>query len=60
MSGMQVATDAPVGSLVGIAQFAHDTWGPPLAVGRMAIDSDKVDQSITQGKAVIVLQPIRL
>jgi hypothetical protein len=29
--------------------------GLPLAVDRMAIDSDKVNQSVTKGKAVIVL-----
>jgi len=52
---VQVPADAPAGSLVGVAQFARDARGPPLAVGRMAIDSDKVNQSITKGKAVIVL-----
>jgi translation initiation factor 2D len=52
---VQVPADAPPGSLVGVAQFARDARGPPLAVGRMAIDSNKVNQSVTKGKAVIVL-----
>ena len=52
---MQVPPDAPVGSLVGVAQFARGARGPPLAVGRMATDSDKVNQSVTKGKAVIIL-----
>jgi hypothetical protein len=51
MSSTLVAADVPAGSLVGIAHAR----GPPLAVGRMAIDSDKVNQSVS---AVIVLQPI--
>jgi len=52
---VQVPLDAPAGSLVGVAQFARDARGPPLAVGRMATDSDKVNQSVTKGKAVIIL-----
>ena len=46
---------APSGTLVGVAQFVRDAWGPPLAVGRMAIDADKIDHGVTKGKAVIVL-----
>jgi translation initiation factor 2D len=46
---------APSGTLVGIAQFVRDARGPPLAVGRMAVDADKIDHGVTKGKAVIVL-----
>lgn len=52
---MEVPADAPAGSLVGVAQFARDARGPPLAVGRMATDSNNVNQSVTKGKAVIIL-----
>lgn len=53
---MQVpADDASAGSLVGVAQFARDARAPPLAVGRMAVDTDKVNRGVTKGKAVIML-----
>ena len=52
---MQAPADAPSGTLVSIAQFVRDARGPPLAVGRMAVDSDKIDHGVTKGKAVIVL-----
>lgn len=47
--------DARTGALIAVAQFAPDARGPPLAVGRMAIDADKIDNGVTKGKAVIVL-----
>lgn len=46
---------APVGALVSVAQFARDARGPPLAVGRMVVDADKIDNGVTKGKAVLVL-----
>jgi len=50
------AADAPAGALVGIAQFTRDdARGPPVAVGRMAIDAGKIGRAVTKGKAVIVL-----
>lgn len=50
------AAHALAGALVGVAQIARDAWrGPPLAVGRMAIDADKIDNGVTKGKAVVVL-----
>lgn len=52
---MQTPADAPSGTLVGIARFVRDARGPPLAVGRMAVDADKIDHGVTKGKAVIVL-----
>ena len=52
---VQAPADAPSGTLVGIAQFVRDARGPPLAVGHMAIDADKIDHGVTKGKAVIVL-----
>ena len=52
---MQAPADAPSGTLVGIARFVRDARGPPLAVGRMAVDADKIDHGVTKGKAVIVL-----
>ena len=52
---MQTPAHAPAGALVGIAQFARDARGPPLAVGHMAIDADKIDNGVTKGKAVVVL-----
>ena len=52
---VQAPADAPSGTLVGIAQFARDARAPPLAVGRMAVDADKIDHGVTKGKAVIVL-----
>jgi translation initiation factor 2D len=52
---VQVPADASAGTLVGIAQVARDAQGPPLAVGRMAVDADKIDNGVTKGKAVIVL-----
>ena len=54
---MQAPTDASAGTLVGVAQFVrdHNVPAPPLAVGRMAIDADKIDNGVTKGKAVIVL-----
>ena len=51
---MQAPTVAPAGTLVGVAQFVRDARGPPLAVGRMAVDADKIDRGVTKGKAVIV------
>jgi hypothetical protein len=47
--------DEPAGSLVGVAHFACAARGLPHAVGRMAIDSDNVNHSITKAKAVIAL-----
>jgi translation initiation factor 2D len=52
---VQAPTGASVGSLVGIAQVMRDAQGPPLAVGRMAVCSDKIDNGVTKGKAVNVL-----
>ena len=52
---MHASAAAPSGTLVGIAQFVRDARGPPLAVGRMAVDADKIDHGVTKGKAVIVL-----
>jgi translation initiation factor 2D len=52
---VQSPAAAPSGTLVGIARFVRDARGPPLAVGRMAIDADKIDHGVTKGKAVIVL-----
>lgn len=52
---MQAPADAPSGTLVGIARFVRDARGPPLAVGHMALDADKIDHGVTKGKAVIVL-----
>ena len=52
---MQVLPDASAGSLVGVAKFARDARGPPLAVGRMPINFEKVNQSVTKGYAVIAL-----
>jgi translation initiation factor 2D len=52
---VQAPADAPSGTLVGIARFVRDARGPPLAVGRMAVDADKIDHGVTKGKAVIVL-----
>lgn len=52
---MQAPADAPSGTLVGIARFVRDARGPPLAVGHMAVDADKIDHGVTKGKAVIVL-----
>lgn len=52
---MQAPEDARSGALVGIAQFVRDARGPPLAVGRMAVDADKIDRDVTKGKAVIVI-----
>lgn len=52
---MQAPEVARSGTLVGIAQFVRDARGPPLAVGRMAVDADKIDHGVTKGKAVVVL-----
>ena len=52
---VQAPVDTSAGTLVGVAEFARDARGPPLAVGRMAIDADKIDNGVTKGKAVIVL-----
>lgn len=52
---MQAPVDTSAGTLVGVAEVARDARGPPLAVGRMAIDADKIDNGVTEGKAVIVL-----
>lgn len=49
------ASTHAAGSLVGIAQFTRDARGPPLAVGHLAVDADKINRSATKGKAVIVL-----
>ncbi len=46
---------APAGAIVGVAQFVRDARGPPLAVGRMAVNADKIDNGVTKGKAVVVL-----
>jgi len=37
------------------APDVRDAWGPPLAVGRMAVDADQIDRGVTKGKAVVVL-----
>jgi hypothetical protein len=50
------AAHAPVGDLVGVAQSAGDTRGPSLAVGHIAIEADKINNGVTNGKAVVVLQ----
>jgi hypothetical protein len=52
---VQAPAHAPAGALVGIAQFTRDVRGPPLAVGHMAVDVDKINNSVTKGKAVVVL-----
>ncbi|KAH9037453.1 hypothetical protein EDB85DRAFT_2142399 [Lactarius pseudohatsudake] len=53
---MQAPAHTLTGALVSIAQFACDARGPPLAVGRMAIDADKIDNNgMNKRKAVIVL-----
>ncbi|KAI9453599.1 hypothetical protein F5148DRAFT_1277436 [Russula earlei] len=52
---VQAPADATAGALVAVAQSTHNARGPPLAVGRMAIDADKIDRGVTKGKAVIVL-----
>lgn len=52
---MQAPTHAPAGTLVGIAQFTRDARGPPLAVGHMAVDVNKINNGVTKGKAVVVL-----
>lgn len=52
---MQAPTQAPAGTLVGIAQFTRDARGPPLAVGHMAVDVNKINNGVTKGKAVVVL-----
>ncbi|KAI9432743.1 hypothetical protein H4582DRAFT_2191820 [Lactarius indigo] len=53
---VQAPSHAPAGALVSIAQFARDAWGPPLAVGRMAVDADRIsNNSANKGKAVVVL-----
>ena len=41
--------------LLSFPIIATQLWNPPLAVGRMATDSNKVNQSVTKGKAVIIL-----
>jgi len=46
---VQVPADTSAGPFVGVAKLARDAGGPPLAVGRMAIDSDKINQSVTKG-----------
>jgi translation initiation factor 2D len=52
---VQAPADAPSGTLVGIARYVRDAREPPLAVGHMAIDADKINHGVTKGKAVIVL-----
>jgi translation initiation factor 2D len=52
---VQAPPAASAGTLVSVAQVARDARGPPLAVGRMTVDSDKIDNGVTKGKAVIVL-----
>ncbi|KAI9454256.1 hypothetical protein BJY52DRAFT_767203 [Lactarius psammicola] len=52
---VQAPAHASAGTLIGVAQFVRDVRGPPLAVGRMAVDVDKIDNGVTQGKAVVVL-----
>ncbi|KAH8980478.1 hypothetical protein EDB92DRAFT_2094484 [Lactarius akahatsu] len=53
---MQAPAHTLAGALVGISQFACDARGSPLAVGRMAIDADKIDNNgMNKRKAVIVL-----
>ncbi|KAH9013732.1 hypothetical protein EDB85DRAFT_904431 [Lactarius pseudohatsudake] len=53
---MQAPAHTLAGALVSIAQSACDARGPPLAVGRMAIDTDKIDNNgMNKRKAVIVL-----
>jgi hypothetical protein len=49
------ASTDTAGSLVGVAQYTRDARGPPLAVGHLAVDADKINRSVTKGKAVIVL-----
>ncbi|KAI0298457.1 hypothetical protein B0F90DRAFT_1952301 [Multifurca ochricompacta] len=47
---------ASVGTLVGIGvAVAAVVRGPPLAVGRMAVDPNSIDHGVTKGKAVLVL-----
>jgi hypothetical protein len=38
---------------IAIALF--DVRGPPLAVGRMAVDADKIDHGVTKGKAAVIV-----
>ncbi|KAI9429000.1 hypothetical protein H4582DRAFT_2035102 [Lactarius indigo] len=54
---VQAPANVLAGALVGVAQFVRDARGPPLAVGRMAVDADKIDNNgVNKGKAVVVLQ----
>ncbi|KAH9015488.1 hypothetical protein EDB85DRAFT_2076347 [Lactarius pseudohatsudake] len=53
---MQAPAHTLTGALVSITQFSCDARGPPLAVGRMAIDADKIDNNtMNKRKAVSVL-----
>ncbi|KAH9037455.1 hypothetical protein EDB85DRAFT_606006 [Lactarius pseudohatsudake] len=53
---VQVPAHTLAGALVSVAQFVRDARGPPLAVGRMAVDADKIDNNgVNKGKAVVVL-----
>ncbi|KAH9034465.1 hypothetical protein EDB85DRAFT_1863945, partial [Lactarius pseudohatsudake] len=53
---VQVPAHALASALVSVAQFVRDSRGPPLAVGRMAVDADKINNnSANKGKAVVVL-----
>ncbi|KAN0141791.1 hypothetical protein V8E53_000253 [Lactarius tabidus] len=52
---VQAPAHATVGTLVGIAQFARDARGPPLAVGHMTVDVNKINNGVNNGKAVAVL-----
>ncbi|KAH9177979.1 hypothetical protein EDB89DRAFT_1844148 [Lactarius sanguifluus] len=53
---VQAPAHGLAGALVSVAQFVRDARGPPLAVGRMAVDADKIDNNgVNKGKAVVVL-----
>ncbi|KAH9037440.1 hypothetical protein EDB85DRAFT_2199080 [Lactarius pseudohatsudake] len=48
---LMVPTHVLAGALVSV----RNAWKPPLSVGRMTIDADKIDNnSVNEGKAVVV------
>ncbi|KAI9432747.1 hypothetical protein H4582DRAFT_2191832 [Lactarius indigo] len=53
---VQTPAHALAGAPVSVAQFAWDTREPPLAVDRMAVDADKIDNNgLNKWKAIVVL-----
>jgi hypothetical protein len=47
------AAHAHAGALVGITQAPSDARGPPLAVGHRAVDANRINEGVTNGKAVV-------